>query len=320
MKILLNGDLNMRLYNIYYTCKSIISDLEKLHYGESPTGALRLTSWESYKQALITLFSFDFIKEDAKATYNVLNPIDLEQSQPLIGHKTYSKLVEKNKILLTKIKAVIDLYESLKDGTSQPGIDIKIPPCESLEDYISILKDINFIFTQCPYLISEKEEIKYKGTDVGSDWITFAIVASSTVSSGFIILNNLASLINKAIALKSNKKILDMQDEFLKTMKTKNEVTQETLDVFRKMKNITLSQYVEELEEEISELQNGEEKGKVSKSLEKLSVLIDKGLEIHTSIETPKEIKVLFPFVEKQQTLSDGILKYLEDKNKEDKE
>ncbi len=317
MKILLYGDLNMRLYNIYYTCKSVISDLENLHCETTPTGAKRLISWESYKQALLALFSFDFIKDNAKATYNVLNPIELEQTQPVIGEKTHLKLFKQNEILLSKTKAVIDLYESLKDGISQPGIDIKLPTCESLGDYISILKDVNFIFTQCPYLLSEKEEIKYKGTDIGSDWITFAIVVSGTVSSGFVILNNLASLINKAIALKSNKKVLDMQDELLTTMKSKNEVAQETLDIFKKMKEITLNEYVDELEKEISELPNGEEKGKVSKSLEKLSFLIDRGLEIHSSIETPKDIKVLFPFVESQYALSDEILKYIEDKNKE---
>lgn len=320
MKILLYGDLHMRLYNIYYTCKTVLSDIENLHIVETPTEAKRLVSWESYKQALFALSSFDFIKEDVKATYNVLNPIELEQTQPVIGKNTHIELIKKNEILLSKIKAVIDLYESLKDGTSQPGIDIKIPPCESLEDYISILKDINFIFTQCPYLKNEKEDIKYNGTDVGSDWITFAILASGTISSGFVILNNLASLVNKAIMLKSNKKILDMQEELYKTMKMKNEVTQDTIDAFNKMKEITYKQYVDEIQEELGKLEDGEEEGRVSKSLEKLSTLIDKGLEIHTSIETPKEIKVLFPFVESKQTLSDEILKYLEDKNNEDNE
>ena len=212
------------------------------------------------------------------------------------------------------MQGVVDLYESMHDGISQPGIDIKIPSCESLKDYIKILDDIDFIITQCPYLRNENEDIKYRGTDVGSDWITFAIIMSSTVSASFVVLNNLASLMNKAIQIKSNKKVLDMQDEILKTMQSKNEATQETVDAFKKMKKITYKQYVDELQNELGRLENGEEEGKVAKSLEKLANLLDKGVEIHTSIETPKEIKVLFPFVETQQTLPDSLLKYIEDK------
>lgn len=313
MRILLHGDLNMRLYNIYYTCKMIYNDLENLHIETTPTEAKRIISWESYKQALLTLFSFDFIKEDAKATYNVLNPIELEQTQPVIGNKTYNKLIEKNKILLSKIKAVIDLYESIKDGVSQCGFDIKIPPCTSLKEYIGILKDIDFILNQCPYLKCETEKIQYKGTDVGSDWITFAIIVSGATSTGFFILNQLASLMNKAISLKSNKRILDMQEENYKSMQLKNEITQEVLDGFYKMKKIIFEQYIDELQEELGEIADPEEKTKLEKSLEKLSELINKGLEIHTSIEAPKEIKVLFPFAEQQQLLPDNLLKYLED-------
>lgn len=218
-------------------------------------------------------------------------------------------------MLITKIRAVIDLYESMRDGISQPGIDIKIPTCDSLKDYINILDDINFIITQCPYLKVENEEIKYKGTDVGSEWITFIIVMSSTVSASFVILNNLATIVNKAISLISNKKVLDMQEEIFQSMQLKNNIAKETIDVFEEMKRITYKKYVDELQDELGKLENGEEEGKVSKSLEKLANLIDKGVEIHTSIETPKEIKVLFPFVETQQTLPDGLLKYLEDKS-----
>lgn len=138
---------------------------------------------------------------------------------------------------------------------------------------------------------------------------------SSTVSASFVILNNLATLMNKAVALMSNKKVLDMQEETYKTMQLKNEITQETIDAFKKMKEITYKSYVDELQDELGELKDGDEEGRVSKSLEKLANLIDKGIEIHTSIETPKEIKVLFPFVETQQTLPDGLLKYLEDKS-----
>lgn len=161
---------------------------------------------------------------------------------------------------------------------------------------------------------NENEEIKYTGTDVGSDWITYSIIVTGTVSASFVILNNLASIINKAISLMSNKKILDMQEETYKSMQLKNKITQEIIDAFEEMKKITYKKYVDELQDELGKLENGEEEGKVSKSLEKLANLIDMGVEIQTSIETPKEIKELFPFKEPQQSLPDNLLKYIEDK------
>lgn len=315
MKVLLNGDLNMRLYNVYYTCKASLNGLKELK-GETLAGGIkRLNGWHISKDALELLFTIDFIKDDAQKLYNILSPIDREKQRPDIGVATFNEFTPLYQKLISKLEAVIDMYESMRSGFSYPGIDIKIPTCNSLKEYIKILDDIDFILTQCPYMKNENEEIRYKGTDVGSEWITFAIIASSAISTSFIILNNLASLMNKAIQITSNKKVLDMQDEMLKTMQSKNEATQETIDTFKKMKEITYKRYVDELQNELGLLENGEEEGKVAKSLEKLSNLINKGVEIHTSIETPEEIKVLFPFVEPQPSLPDRLLKYIEDKS-----
>lgn len=317
MKILLNGDLNMRLYNVYYTCKAALNGLKSIIEVPLQNNAKQLKGWYIAKPALESILAIDFIKDDANKLYNALSPFDREKTNPDIGPNTYIVFSPLYKKIIAKLESVVDLYESLKDGTSKPGIDIKIPPCESLKDYIKILNDIDFILTQCPYLSNENEEIKYKGTDVGSDWITFAIIVSSTASASLVILNNLASLVNKAIALKSNKKLLDMEEETYKAMQMKNEVTQDVIDAFEKMKAITYKKYVDELVDELGEVDNPEEEAKVSKSLEKLANLIDKGVEIHTSIETPKEIKDLFPFTESQQSLPDNLVKYLVDKESE---
>ena len=314
MKLLLNGDLGMRLYNVYYTCKVALNALKQIKIDSLGNGAKKLIGWGIGKPALESLFDIDFIKDDAQQLYNILSPIDREKQSPDIGINTFNEYNLLYKKLIYKLESVIDLYESMREGISQPGIDIKIPSCNSLKDYIKILNDIDFILTQCPYLKNENEEIKYRGTDVGSDWITFAIIVSSATSASFVILKNLSFLMDKAISLMSNKKVLDMQEETYKTMLQKNEITQATIDAFNKMKEITYKKYVDELQDEVGKLKDGEEESKVSKSLEKLANLIDKGIEIHTSIETPKEIKVLFPFVESQQTLPDNLLKYIEDK------
>ena len=44
---------------------------------------------------------------------------------------------------------------------------------------------------------------------------------------------------------------------------------------------------------------------KLKKSLEKITELMEKGVEIYTSIDTDKDIQLLFPPLEKQEALSD---------------
>lgn len=200
MKLLLNGDLGMRLYNVYYTCKAALNGLKELKDETLSNGSKKLVNWNISKQALETLFNIDFIKEDAKQLYNILSPFDREKISADIGGQTFKEFLPIYKKIVSKLQGVVDLYESMRDGVSQPGIDIKIPSCDSLKDYIKILDDIDFIITQCPYLRNENEEIKYKGTDVGSDWITFAIIVSSAASASFVILKNLSFLMDKAIS------------------------------------------------------------------------------------------------------------------------
>lgn len=318
MEKIVNGRDTMRLYNIYYICKTALGDLKNVSKESLNNGSVRVIGWPACRNSLATLGTLDFIKQEVNDVYEALNPIDREKTNPDVGNNTYSSFNSAVKKLIVKIEAVIDLYESMKEGDSKPGLDIKIPPCDDLKEYINILKEIDFVFSQCPYLKHEDEELRYNGTDVGSDWITFTLVMAditAVAAGGFYIFNNLAHLINKAIALKANFATFKMQEEALESIKQKNEVGRETIEVFEQMKKMTYEKYVNELAEEIGSTKDGEEEGKVEKSLEKLANLIDKGVEIYTSIETPKEIKVLFPFSEKQEALPDGLMKYLEDKN-----
>lgn len=302
----------MRLHNIYYTCREILKDIIILDVAVTANGTKKITNWVTYKKALENLSEIDFIRNDAMAVYNVLTPMDREKEIPDIGINTYQALIAKKNILLSKVNALIDLYESVRQDEAGNGIDIKIPNCDSLKEYIDILENINFVINQCPYLRNENEDIKFKGTDIGSEWIAFAIVTGGVV--GGTILYNMAALVRKAMALASERIVLETQREMFETLRLRNEVTQETLNAFRRMEQITYKKYVDELQNELGRLENGEEESKVAKSLEKLSDLISKGVEICTSIETPKEIKNLFPPVEEQQMLTERSTLNLEDK------
>lgn len=306
----------MRLYNIYYICKTALEDLNTLSVDNIKDNAnvKKLNHWNTCRDALYSLYHIEFFQNDIKDIYILFDPVSRENACPTVTTSLCNRFLTLYNKIIYKITAIIDLYESMRDNVSNQGIDIKLPTCNTLKEYIDILRDINFVFEQCPYLKNENEEFKYKGTDIGSEWITYTIIGTSIATGSFVLLNHIAILVNKAIALRSNKKVLDMQEELCKSMQAKNELSKEIIDAFDKMKEITYKKYVDELKDEIGEVADGEEEGKVEKSLEKLANLIDKGVEIHSSIETPSEIKVLFPFSESQQYIPNDLLKYLEDK------
>ena len=75
---------------------------------------------------------------------------------------------------------------------------------------------------------------------MGSQWLSFLVVTAGT----FGILNNLARLVDKAVAIKSHIITLNQQEKLLDSMRLKNEATEEAIDVFKKMKRITMEEYI----------------------------------------------------------------------------
>lgn len=306
----------MRLYNIYYICSVCKSEIDKnvrISEKRNSNNAIvgyEIMGWKECKNAIEQLKKISCMKEYSEEVYNTLNIFERDKPIPEISTETKEKFERKLNELTIALEAIKSLYDSLNIGKSSAGIDVKIPKCNSLKEYMDYLKDIDFILSQCPYLTLDDEEVRFNNVDVGSQWLTFFIVSAGT----FSILNNLAKIVDKAVAIKSHILLLKQQEKMLKEMQTKQEVLEETVDVFKKMKSDVLDGSIKELENEIGELKDGEERGKVSKTLEKLVYLMDKGVEIYSSIETPNEIKALFPMNDDNPILPDNIVKLLEKK------
>ncbi len=89
------------------------------------------------------------------------------------------------------------------------------------------------------------------------------------------------------------------QERILKMMRQKNEVLEGVVDIYKR------------LNQDAAEGTTGNESNLTQEELVKL---IDKGMELYSSIETPKEIKVLFPFEKDTAILPDNITKLIEEK------
>ena len=224
-----------------------------------------------------------------------------------------SQLESIKKNICERMETIINLYESMNLGDGGNGIDIKMPPCDDLKDYISYLKDIEFIFSQCPFLQCENEILKFESVDVGSNWLRFTIAAASTC----MILNNTAALVDKALILRSHYTSIRQQEEILKSQQNKNELSKEITASYKFLHNTYMDAAISILEKDLGDLKDPEERDKAERALEKLTNLLDKGCEIYATLDAPDDVQALFPEIQSNLELPDNIMKYLEEKDQQ---
>lgn len=306
----------MRLYNIYYLCKSSVDGIKNLKaQGKTDNSSntyLVLTGWGIAVKSLETLRQISFLKEETDNLLKTIPSYERETDNPEISQNTYGAFENRRKLIVAKLEAIIDLYESMERGESAEGIDVKIPNCDTLDEYIQYLKDINFVLTKCPMISGSDEQITFNTVDVGSMWLSFIIKGGA---GGHVILSVLSKISDVALKIKTNFNLLKAQNEMLETMRQKNEIGEEVIDAYRKLKTMMLDQAVTELENDCGErISEPEDRARAATAIEKLSELFDKGVEIYSAIETPQDIKVIFPFTENAPVLPEGLQKLIEAK------
>lgn len=315
----------MRLYSIYYLCKKYKDDITHCNVQEvtfsGGVKAIQWRDWESYKEMLLVLREIQCLKVSTESIYEKIPVIEREKAIPTISMILWEEIKNKQHELSIQLEVITMLYESmgLNEKTEPEGIDVKIPKCDSLGEYVTLLKDVQFVFEQCPFLQSEESTIKFSCVDVGSQWLSFFVTASVGITAITYIFKNLAFMLDKAIQLKSHMNNLKEQEALLRKANLANDVLETTINVNEVIIKQYVSQAVKEIEEQNSEnkLSDREEIGKAEKSLEKLAELMNKGVEIYTSIDTSKDIQVLFPTIDSRELLPSDIMKYLEDKKQE---
>lgn len=307
----------MRLYNTYYLCRECIDDISDLNFSDMGTGqAYQMQDWEKCKNAMAIIRQIPFLKKYVDSLYDKIPVFVRENAAPKVDFDTRNKILRNQREIVAKMQAVIELYESLDVSTNENGIDVKIPPCNSLKEYITYLKEIDFIFSQCPFLQHESGEIKYRAVDVGSQWLTFFVAAAAGTAAVSYIFNNLAMLVDKAVQLKSHLTSLKQQEEILRSQKLQDDILNSNVEIFNTLKSHYLSEAVNEMEnsEEGAPLKDGDERGRAEKSIEKLCVLLDKGVQIYASVDTDRQIQMLFPPLGGNVELPESILKLIEEK------
>lgn len=301
----------MKLYNVYRLCKQNINFLESAAAKkDNKSGLFVISNWDVVQERFELIKKIPSFKDYINDCINSVPVLVRESVSPQIDSSTAQKINSKLKVITNRMKVIIELYESMEIGDDGNGIDIKIPPCDDLKEYISYLKDIEFIFSQCPFLQCEDEIIKFASVDVGSNWIKLVVASATTC----VVLSNTAALVDKALILRSHYVSLQQQEETLKSIQLKNELTQEQIGTYNLLRNTYMNTAISLLENDLGKLDNPEERDKAERALEKLEVLLEKGCEIYATLDAPEDVQALFPEIQGNLELPDSVIKYIEGK------
>lgn len=304
----------MRLYSMYFICKSNIDVIKnvKVENIKNNSGELiRVSNWLDCVEALNKLVNVPGLKEATTKLYEIV-PIFVRNRDVFDLDMTVFKGFDKAiRELISGISTIILMYDQM--GITQNtdlGFDIKLPQFESIKELSNCIKDLEFIVNQCPFLNVPDGEIKFNSADVGSFWLTFFVVGTATSQ----LLFNLSKLADAAVKIKSHVITVKQQEEELRSMQLKNGLSSELIDTFRKINKSFVDKAVHELEEDLVHLKDGEEIDKAGKSVEKLADWMNKGLQIYSTIDAPKEVRDLFPPQEEQSLLNDDVIKLIAQK------
>lgn len=308
----------MRLYGMYYTCKKHIEYVKNMKVTNKTTAreaTWSIKSWAERSKVLNELAKMKPLRTPAREVYEAIPVVYRDQDEFDISGTVKDRFVAARGKLIVAMETVIDMYETInpkKVIDEDYGFDIKMPEFDDLGEFSKCMEDLDFVMKQCPYLNDKDGQIKYGSIDVGSTWLTFIIVGVGATT----IMTNLAKIVDIAIKIKSHITTVKMQEEALRSVEIRDEIAAEVLDAYKKANRILTQNSVVELEQELGELKDGEEKDKAGKALEKLGYWMDKGMQIYSSIDAPVEIKDVFPLQQETNFLSDDLIKLLENKEK----
>lgn len=207
--------------------------------------------------------------------------------------------------IIFSMRLLSEFFDKAGIHEREYGFDIKLPPNISLQHLTVLVKNLDLVFSQCPLFSKDDGQITYSGVDVGSSWLTFAVVGAGAT----YILSKLAEFVDKCIIIRSHWLTCKQQEETARKLGLSNDI----LNSMKKSSQAILEKVEENILNELAssnDITNPEDKERLKYSMNLFTEQMSKGMEIYASVESPKEIKATFPPIE-TQALPDTILKML---------
>lgn len=303
----------MRRGDIYITCKQCRENMLKfLHHDKKALSKNDLSALFTIVNDLKNIDLFSNQVKNINAYRHLIN------SDKKTDVNDIALLSDMFQSFLNRIEDILFIFDSINIFVDEEiGINIKMPTINDLTDFKNYIDDLEFVFTKCPFLQDEKEKFKFNTVDNGSVWLILGITGIS-ITVGSILLNNVVAFIDKCFVIRSHRLTCLKQKLEIEKSNFEQKEKDSLIESIQKIYKISIDNAIRELEESTGhKLTDGDEKGRTENSIEKMNQLIDKGLQIYSSIGCPDEVKVLFKPLEMQYLLVEEKLKQIEKKDNE---
>lgn len=288
----------MRLKNIYNILKEAEPIVTNIKLEKVDNGAnYQFGNWEIFLKTIEKL-------KDVQALKGLIQ--ELHDFSPIFWNSDINLKISREHQgffnpwrtrLLSTIKVIVELLESVGYDSDDTGFEVKLPETDNFNDFAGNINDLNRVLKMCPFIRIEDSAISLKKTDIGSSWVIF------TVIGGPAILLALAHVVQSAIKIKSMYITCEQQKEAVRGSRIKNDLAENISGLYVEMIKATASKEVEILEDELGRVLSDEERTSAEKSLETLGKLMAKGLEVYASLDAPQEARDVFPSVDAQKSL-----------------
>lgn len=312
----------MNLRNIYVMCKNNYSAIKNIQGNEITINSrhgIKITDWIVARDVLMELRTVNSLKIEVDSLIEEVPAVYRNKNEFVVDRNEWTDISNAKNRLIRTMEDTMDLYEKMGLNTEERiGIDIKLPKYRDFSEFVQYVNDLEMIFTKCPFLQAENEELVFDNVDVGSTWLSFVVAANIAIVGGSVLLNNIAAFVDKCIILRSHYLTLKKQKAQLEADE-RTEAEKETIRKYLEdMYKLQVDAAIKELEETTGhkvENKDGDENGRINLCMEKMGALIDLGLQIHSSIDSPKETQVLFEPLEMKYSQISDSLKLLEKKS-----
>ncbi len=304
----------MKLRNIYFVCRDNYNVIDNFEAKDKIIGGREgkeISGWNDVLNALMNTRKIKSLEKESDSVINAVPELFRTQDKFNVRPEEWRMIYSAKKTLLRTLDDTMDLYEKMgMDTENRNGIDIKLPSFNDFTEFVDYLNDLRFVFTKCPFIQSSDEKLQFDNVDVGSTWLTF-FVAGGALAGGSILLNNIASFIDKCIILRSHYLTVKKQKQDFENENKSEEEKKIILGYINSLYGKEVDTAIQELERITDykiENKDGDERGRIEQCFEKMRNLLDKGLQIYSAIEAPSETRRLFEPLE---------MKYLEISNEQ---
>ena len=291
--------------------KKILTDSQdKLKIESTPNG--QLMNCFNINVLLSTLHKLSEIKyldQEINQIYTSGLPNEYLFETLTIPTNIFNTITTKLQILRNKISLALCILDGLKEDDNENTICIKLPDYSNLENLTDDIRLLDKIFQQILSQEKLKSNVKFAGFDVGSNWINIYIPSAAAIS--FV-----GRIIWAACVIRKKKIEGDMQLEELKALKISNKTREDIQNAQAELlKKLVQAEATNAIEEQGLKIDNQEYIARTVYAIEKLTDLMNKGIEIHPAITAPEPISDLFPDFKNVLGIQSKAVKTIEDKN-----